>query len=265
MRAGCGRHGHGVEGPCREPGRCVYGLLLDTPVPEDSPHRLLQGRGRAPKALVPRYPRLRDKGLWDGERLELSFRLLRSLEPDPTERLRGALAHVADLPLGRDEGRVVLDDVAVEPTQGLPVSDGAPGQGRLRVDLLTPTELYRSGRKELVTDLDFPELVRHARRRLELLAAMYGSTDGASMPDWPVLQDLAGSVRVTRSDLRPHAWKRHSLERDATVPMRGLLGRIDFEGPVGPFLPLLRAAQTVHLGKSTSFGLGRFRLHATME
>jgi hypothetical protein len=39
--------------------------------------------------------------------------------------------------------------------------------------------------------------------------------------------------------------------------MRGLVGSILVEGPLGPLLPVLRAAEIVHVGKGVSHGLGR--------
>jgi CRISPR/Cas system endoribonuclease Cas6 (RAMP superfamily) len=35
---------------------------------------------------------------------------------------------------------------------------------------------------------------------------------------------------------------------------------ITYEGNLAPFLPLLRAGETMHVGKGTSFGLGKFSL-----
>jgi hypothetical protein len=37
----------------------------------------------------------------------------------------------------------------------------------------------------------------------------------------------------------------------------GLLGTLDVEGDLAPFVPLLRAAEILHVGKGATFGLGR--------
>ena len=42
--------------------------------------------------------------------------------------------------------------------------------------------------------------------------------------------------------------------------MGGVGGSIEFEGGLAPCLPLLRVAEVVHLGKETSFGLGKVRV-----
>jgi len=36
-----------------------------------------------------------------------------------------------------------------------------------------------------------------------------------------------------------------------------LLGRFDLKGDLTPFVPLLRAAEILHVGKGATFGLGR--------
>lgn len=59
------------------------------------------------------------------------------------------------------------------------------------------------------------------------------------------------------STLRPLRWERLSEERGARHLMCGLVGDAVFEGQVGELLPMLAMAEVAHLGKSTSFGLGR--------
>lgn len=38
------------------------------------------------------------------------------------------------------------------------------------------------------------------------------------------------------------------------------VGRITLAGPLAPWLPLLRLGELVHVGKGTSFGLGKYRI-----
>jgi CRISPR/Cas system endoribonuclease Cas6 (RAMP superfamily) len=44
------------------------------------------------------------------------------------------------------------------------------------------------------------------------------------------------------------------------MTLRGLLGRITFEGKVAPYIPILKLAEICHVGKATSFGFGRIKL-----
>ncbi len=44
------------------------------------------------------------------------------------------------------------------------------------------------------------------------------------------------------------------------MKLGGFVGRITFEGDLTPFLPYIRIGEAVHVGKATSFGLGRYRI-----
>ena len=41
------------------------------------------------------------------------------------------------------------------------------------------------------------------------------------------------------------------------MTLGGFVGTLDLEGDLAPFIPLLRTAEIVHLGKGATFGLGR--------
>lgn len=41
------------------------------------------------------------------------------------------------------------------------------------------------------------------------------------------------------------------------MDLRGLLGSIEFEGELTPFVPWLYAIQTLHIGRNTTFGMGK--------
>jgi CRISPR/Cas system endoribonuclease Cas6 (RAMP superfamily) len=44
------------------------------------------------------------------------------------------------------------------------------------------------------------------------------------------------------------------------MKMGGFTGQITFEGEIRPFIPLVKAGEVLHVGKGTSFGLGRYRI-----
>ena len=67
---------------------------------------------------------------------------------------------------------------------------------------------------------------------------------------------------MERRRLRLVRWERLSVERDARHPMHGLVGSLDLEGDVGALLPWLRWGEIVHVGKATSYGLGRMTVTA---
>ena len=55
-------------------------------------------------------------------------------------------------------------------------------------------------------------------------------------------------------------WRRYSNKQDQAMFMGGISGTIGYSGALAEFLPLLRIAELVHLGKQTTFGLGKLRI-----
>lgn len=54
---------------------------------------------------------------------------------------------------------------------------------------------------------------------------------------------------------------RYSSTQDQKMPLRGIKGEMQLEEIPEELLPLLLAGEITHIGKNTSFGFGRYRLH----
>ena len=263
-RAGCLRT-PACEEPCAEPGRCAYSRLFDPLVPQPAPHRLLRGQHEAPPPLLPLVPIGCGRTFEVGERVELGVRCLGTLDSEDLERLRGTFAGLTELPLGRDGGRVELlaqrppqhAVLASEPLATLPPH---PESLRARIEFMTPTWIEHQ--QQLHPELDFPVLLTHGVRRLTVLSALYGSWTAADDAAVPHLRALAASVRTVSQDVQPLHFDRHSRERDQRHPLHGFLGSLTVEGPLAPLWPYLQMIALSHVGKATSFGLGRLRITA---
>ena len=126
----------------------------------------------------------------------------------------------------------------------------------LRFD--TPAHIQSAG--EVREELDFRVVVSNMRRRLEAICALHGELPAGASERFRELRALAAEVRCTRSTLRRERWRRETSAPGGdrkTHKMMGLLGEVDFEGPIGPFAGTLAAAEEIHVGKLTSMGLGR--------
>jgi hypothetical protein len=133
---------------------------------------------------------------------------------------------------------------------------GAPPVRELTLTLLTPLRL--KFQNHLQAELPFHVLVRACLRRVSLLFTWFG--EGEPQLDYKGLSARAQEVEVVRSSLRWCDWPRYSQRQDQAMLLGGLLGAITYQGNLGEYLPLLRFVEKVHLGKATTFGLGKVRL-----
>ncbi len=126
----------------------------------------------------------------------------------------------------------------------------------LTIQLLTPLRLKYHNR--LQAELPFHVLLRAALRRIATLNSHFG--DGEPNLDYRGLTARAQEVTTTHSTLHWYDWQRYSHRQDQAMLMGGLVGEVGYEGELGEFLPLLRYVEKVHLGKATTFGLGKLGL-----
>jgi hypothetical protein len=131
---------------------------------------------------------------------------------------------------------------------------GSLGDSRIVLRFLTPTRLPDHG--ELAAPMRFRSLAFLMLRRVLELAHFH--VPGSTI-DWtfrPLLEQ-AGAVHVVEPNLRWKDWTRWSNRQQRKNEMGGYVGELTLEGDLAPFVPLLRSAEIVHVGKGATFGLGR--------
>ena len=134
--------------------------------------------------------------------------------------------------------------------------DGEAVGTRLRLRLHTPIRLKAAGR--YTSRLDFALLVRALLRRISDLARFHC---GAELDlDYRPWIERAAEVSAVATTLRWHDWERYSQRQERRMKLGGLVGEVEFAGEWAPFLPLLRLGTDLHVGKGTSFGLGRYEI-----
>jgi hypothetical protein len=65
-------------------------------------------------------------------------------------------------------------------------------------------------------------------------------------------------VRVENDNLRPVNWgETPSAEEGTDQPIEGLVGRIEFSGPLDEFMPVICTGEYLHIGNSVTTGQGK--------
>jgi len=152
------------------------------------------------------------------------------------------------------EQKLSLSDSVEE----LGIVETAPPVGRMMIRLQTPLRLKFEN--EIKADLPFHVLVRAMLRRISSLSNTWGH--GEPDLNYKGLVERAADVRLSENALRWFDWKRYSNRQERKMFMGGMLGSATYEGELGEYLPLLHFCEKVHLGKNTSFGLGKIQVQA---
>ena len=65
------------------------------------------------------------------------------------------------------------------------------------------------------------------------------------------------NIQILENNLYWKDNKRYSLRQKHSMLLGGLQGEIKYKGNLAIFMPFLMVAKDLHLGKQTSFGLGK--------
>ncbi len=128
----------------------------------------------------------------------------------------------------------------------------------LSLFFLTPARLIYDG--HLTLDLEFHMLIRQLLRRISLLSYFHCGIDISDKLDFKGIIEKSKEVIVKQGNLKWYDWERYSAKQDTRMKMGGFVGEITFEGDIKPFMPLIRAGEILHVGKGTSFGLGKYEI-----
>lgn len=197
-----------------------------------------------------------------GQHVSLVVRaLVRALATGWTRQRVELAIRAIQLQTAEGEAPLTVRDTAA-PLPATDRLDGAgvvtknPGPRRIVLRFTSPAHLRQENRTASATGLQARTVLMGLARRTSLLADFHGESPLGL--DFPALAELAGQARIVSRDLAWREWRRYSARQGREMPMGGLVGQLEIEGPLQPFLPLLAFGRRLHLGKHASFGLGAY-------
>lgn len=107
----------------------------------------------------------------------------------------------------------------------------------------------------LATQLSFSQLCRLMMRRISTIFAEWGEEELGL--DYKYFLQKAEAIETIHSSLQWQDYTRYSNRQKQKLKLGGLIGFVRYKGDVSPFIPLLQLATLLHLGKQSSFGLGK--------
>ena len=127
----------------------------------------------------------------------------------------------------------------------------------VELSILTPLRM-----KRLCNDnwhLIFRTLVKNILTRVSNIA--FAFCDFEEFYQFPDLINEANSVRIVEENLIWEDWRNPRLRnKNPNSKLGGYHGTIKYKGDIAQYWPILRLGEIVHIGKNTSFGLGRIKV-----
>jgi hypothetical protein len=268
---------HNGAAGCPLGDKCPYGYVFETSPPEGA--REFAKNQEVPRPYVFEPPEGTKMEYAPGEKMRFGFTVVgRAAEYMPY--FIYAFSRMGDEGVGRRRARYRLERVvARNPLAGtreevfdgevvknrrLPTvwkdavsaARGLDGE-RVRLEFLTPAFVKFRGRVSPEAP-PFAALVQALLIRVPMLSAVHcGET---WREDFKAMVARAGEVETARDETTWVSFRRYSSFKKKSEPLEGVVGRVEYAGPVEEFLPLLKMGELTHVGKRAVFGLGRYRL-----
>jgi hypothetical protein len=253
---------------------CVYSTFFESPPASPATAKRYNALPH-PFVLEPQIDGRRE--LQAGAELQLGMTLV-GPAGDLKPYLIHALQRAGEYGLDRQRGRLTLIGVEQELSLGsgdwqgiYSVADGilatlrtAPAAPTacpepLGLRLLTPLRVKRHGRFVGAQQLTPADLLGTLATRVALLAELYQPS--TTTLDRAAVNAAIDAVSIAERDLQWYEWTRWSSRQQTCMQLGGLIGTLTLAGAGARALwPLIELGQWLHVGKATSFGLGRYRV-----
>lgn len=183
-----------------------------------------------------------------------------SCYPRPVE-VEGGITTTVEFPIySADACRIAPIPRLERLSQIYPFAEGQDdSQGTaVTVKFLTPCRLVSGGK--LADRVDFSALVASALRRFSNLAYFHCGRE-LQLP-FKQLVEISRQVTMIDSQLEWTDWRRFSARQQTHMLLGGIVGQATYISPKGfaVLMPLLNLASILHVGKATSFGLGKIEV-----
>lgn len=127
----------------------------------------------------------------------------------------------------------------------------------VEVAILTPLRMKRLCNENW--HLIFRTLVKNILTRISNIA--YSFCDFDEFYQFPEPINTANSVRIINENLTWEDWRNPKMRnKNPNSKLGGYYGTLEYKGDMTEHWPILRLGELVHIGKNTSFGLGRIKV-----
>lgn len=256
--------------------QCVYSYIFETPLPPDS--EIMRKYPQVPHPFVLIPPLEADRSYKKGGEIDFGLTLI-GKAIDYLPYFIFTFEELGKIGIGKDKGKFSLIEVYSLGSNGeeklifehnhrqllnlfdtsFPFKDKSNDSTakQIKIVFLTPVRIKYAG--TFGNELEFHILIRSLLRRISTLAYFHCGERQPAI-EFKKSIEKAKKVKIERSNLRWYEWERYSSKQNTKMSMGGFIGDVTYKGDFDEFVPWLKAGELVHVGKGTSFGLGKYQL-----
>ncbi|WP_353683955.1 CRISPR system precrRNA processing endoribonuclease RAMP protein Cas6 [Thermodesulfovibrio sp. 3907-1M] len=246
-----------VECPLK--GKCIYAYVFETVSDGASEFLNMHKYEKVPHPFIFEPP-LSRKNTFQPEE-ELNFKVILIGDAiDYAPYFAFTFKELGYVGIGKGRGKFSISKILSTNVRNLilqPKEVSEKNYTKLCLHILTPIRIKYE--RKLIDKLDFHILIRSLLRRLTLLCYFHCGKQPPQI-DVKSLIEKAEKVRILNENIRWYDWERYSSRQNTRMKLGGVIGEITYEGSLAPFIPFLKAGEILHIGKGTSFGLGKYEI-----
>lgn len=237
---------------------CIYSYVFETPSDGNSSILNMNKYERVPHPFVFEPPQSRKKFFNPEESLTLRIILIgKAIEFSPY--FVYAISELGKIGIGKGRGKFSLEKTDITETCLINLNSDENNYPRTNLSIKALTPIRIKYNRDLVRNIEFHILMRSLLRRLSLI--YYFHVCPKILIENPIdLIKEAERVKKVQDKTYWYDWERYSSRQDARMKLGGVVGEISYEGEISPFMPYIRAGEIIHVGKGTSFGLGKYEI-----
>lgn len=250
--------------------QCAYPKIFETPPPQ---HSAFQQFSQIPNAFVIEPPPMGRQELLPGQEFSFNMVLIGRAVVDLPIVIH-AWQQALKAGLGATHAKAELLNVVFEPEQTVaqiiyPAGDDnrllpSPAftaeppltTDSITLQVQTPLRIQHHG-KVLSNTLRGKDFLLALIRRYYLLEEFHNPAYQA--PDFKALAAQAETIQIEHQ-LKWCQWDRYSHRQQQKMTFGGVIGPLQLQGDLKPFLTLLSIGQWLHAGNKTTFGMGRYAI-----
>ena len=123
----------------------------------------------------------------------------------------------------------------------------------ITINFLTPTRIVNNGK--YISEPSFYIYFKSILSRFISLSYIYNELIIEKPKDLII---HSKKIKIKKSKLYWYDWETFSGRQKNIIKLGGIIGNIIYEGDIKPFLPFIIIGKYIHIGKNTSYGLGKY-------